>query len=92
MTVQANSGKPLTPFGEAVEADTRGRIALSHAIGIDPVTLWRWATGGSRPQSEAIKRQAARVLRRGVDELWPQHAPSSDHDTADSGALDRNAA
>lgn len=71
VNVQADTGKAATPFAEAVEADGRGRVELANALGIDPVTLWRWMEGRSRPRSEATRRLAAQVLGRSVDELWP---------------------
>lgn len=93
MTVQATNGKTLTPFGEAVEADPRGRIAISHAIGVDPSTLWRWMTGRSRPGSVAAQRQAALALGVDVDLLWPDlHGAQPDADAATSDAAHRKAA
>lgn len=88
MNVQANSGKKLTPFGEAVEADPRGRVAIAHAVGVDPSTLWRWMTGRSRPVSIATQRQAALALGVDVADLWPgqhgaQHEGASDGSDAD---------
>jgi transcriptional regulator with XRE-family HTH domain len=72
----------LTPFGVALVGDARGRVELAHLIGVDPATLWRWATGRSRPSSEALRREAARALGRDVAELWPVDAPEQPEQVA----------
>lgn len=93
MTVQANTGNELTPFGEVVDADPRGRVELAHAIGVDPTTLWRWMTGRSRPQSIAMQRQAALALGRPLDVLWPDvHVTDAAGEADGSDTHDRKAA
>lgn len=69
MTVQATSSK--TPFAAAVESDGRSRLQLAAAMGIDPVTLWRWMKKQTPPRSELSRRSIEQTLGRQIEELWP---------------------
>lgn len=72
MSVQADSGKTSTPFARALEdagfSGHSGRAEFAVAIGVDAVTVWRWANGKSQPTSLA-RRAIAKKLRKSETEV-----------------------
>lgn len=78
MTVQADHGNAA--FTEALHEagfrGARGRAQFGIEIGVDGVTVWRWATGRSRPHSHATRETLAAALGRTTDEIeamFPEH-------------------
>lgn len=75
MNVQAASRN--TPLREALAASPRSRLDLASAVGVDPVTVWRWETGKSIPTSEPMRRAIAQALGRDISDVFPSSEEST---------------
>lgn len=74
MSVQSNSCNAL-PLQEALDQAHMSRLDLASAIGVDPVTVWRWTTGKSVPRSEPTRRAVSDAVGRTI--LWPDEQPQA---------------
>lgn len=82
---------PKTRLAQILQDEGRTQTWIARRLGVKRQQVGVWVNGAYEPVP-ATKAQIAELLGRRVDELWPQHAPSSDHTTPDSHELDRNAA
>lgn len=58
----------------------RGRAEFGLKVGVDGVTVWRWVTGRSKPNSHATRVAVADALGRREDELdalFPDETPEA---------------
>lgn len=45
------------------------RAELARRLGVDPTTVWRWETSGSRPESPEVPEKLAALFRIDHDEV-----------------------